>query len=572
MARKIDSRLKISLSLAARTPLHIGGMGASVDTDLALAINGAGDYYVPGTSLAGALRGWLETRANDETLAKIRRLWGYQKQKRERREEAAPKSQNEVEAQNNKKDEHASFVLIEDARISPPPGKQIVFTEIRDGVGIDRVTGAAANQIKFDRAILPRGTQLSFDMLVELAADQEDPSNPGEKIDKSEERDIARFLIQRVLDALQQGQIRFGAAKSRGLGRVTVVKQEIWEQHLRSKTGLLATLRGQGSMPQAVTGKPVTLRSSPRLEIDITWKPSGPLMVKAEREGFVVDMLPLVSARDVMTGALSFVLPGSSIKGALRSQAERIVRTLLPIEALKLVEKKQDFINQLEVKEPDQPDTPEHASLIGWLFGIAGKPDEAESKATRLPGVSALTIDDCYADTVSFNEQQWSEVEQAKDEAELRKHLDAANLTQAQQSFHVAIDRWLGSAADGFLYSVLEPHGIKWEHLNVTLDLSRLPDNAIQQRAITLLLLTLRDFVGGRIPLGFGTNRGMGAVEVTNIKLTTHECEGKELSWLVGCQDITVVDGKLSVPPMLCKELNSVWAAWLSPTKGEEAG
>lgn len=538
MARKIDSRLKIKLTLSARTPLHVGGMGASVDTDLALAVNGAGDYYVPGTSLAGALRGWLLTRALGDQNAKekIEALWGWQERNAG----------------------HASFVLIEDARISPPPGKQIVFTEIRDGVGIDRVTGAAANQIKFDRAILPRGTQLSFDMLVELGGN-------------AAQQNEARFLTQQVLGALQQGQIRFGAAKSRGLGRVTVVNKEIREQDLRSKTGLLATLRGQGATPQAATGKPVTLQSASRLEIDITWKPRGSLMVKAEREGFAVDMLPLVSARDVMTGALSFVLPGSSIKGALRSQAERIVRTLLPIEALKPVEKKQDFIKQLEVNEPDQPNTPEHASLIGWLFGIAGKPDEADDKPTRLPGDSALTIDDCYADSVSFKEQQWGDIEQAKDEAELRKHLDAANLKHTQQAFHVAIDRWLGGAADGFLYNVLEPHGVTWEHLNLTLHLARLPDEPTKQRAVMLLLLTLRDFIAGHIPLGFGVNRGMGAVEVTGVKFTAHECEGKELDWLDGCKDIAVSASKLSVPPALREKLNATWTAWLPPTKGEDA-
>lgn len=540
MARKIDSRLKISLTLAARTPLHVGGMGASVDTDLALAINGAGDYYVPGTSLAGALRGWLLTRALDDQSAKekIEALWGWQE----------------------KSAGHASFVLIEDARISPPPGKQIVFTEIRDGVGIDRVTGAAANQIKFDRAILPRGTQLHFDMLVELGGD-------------TARQNEARYLTAEVLQALQAGQIRFGAAKSRGLGRVTVLKKEICEQQLRSKAGLMATLRGQGATPQHVTGEPVTLQKAPRLEIDITWKPRGPLMVKAERGGFAADMLPLVSARDVMTGALSFVLPGSSIKGALRSQAERIIRTLWKLNAEKIVEHKRDFINQIETKRDG-----EETSLIGWLFGIAGKPEETENEAARLPGVSALTIDDCYAE-LAFSAADWLAVEQAKqevkagatDEKDLRSTLEAAKLGQLQQAFHVAIDRWLGSAADGFLYSVLEPHGVTWEHLNLRLDLARLPDKPTQQRAVMLLLLTLRDFVAGRIPLGFGTNRGMGAVEVTGLKFTAHECDGAVEGWLNSCQDIAVVAGKLSVPSTLREKLNCAWSAWLPPAKGEDA-
>ncbi len=558
MARKIESRLKINLTLAARTPLHVGGTGDSVDTDLALAVNGAGAYYIPGTSMAGALRGWLETRTNTITnteirkhsLKQIRNLWGHQKQKQERLDEQSQLSLSEAEKQCLKKEEHASFVLIEDASITPPPGKQIVLTEIRDGVGIDRITGAAANQIKFDRAILPRGTQLSFDMLVELGG-------------STTQQNEARFLTAEILQALQDGQVRFGAAKSRGLGRVTVVKQEICEQHFRSKTGILATLRGQGATPHAVTGKPVTLQPTSRLEIEITWRPCGPLMVKAEREGFAVDMLPLVSARDVMTGALSFVLPGSSTKGALRSHAESIVRTLHGFNAPKIVERKQDFINQIETRREG-----EDISLIGWLFGIGGKREEPENGTAPLPGFSALTIDDCYAESASFTEQQWSAVEQANDETELQKKLAAANLSQSQQAFHVAIDRWLGGAADGALYNVLEPHGVVWEHLCLTLDLTRLPDKAWQQRAVMLLLLTLRDFVAGRILLGFGTNRGMGAVEVTGVKFTSHECEAQD--WLNDCQEIAVMAGKLSVPAALRDTLNQAWMAWLPQKEGEQ--
>lgn len=52
-------------------------------------------------------------------------------------------------------------------------------------------------------------------------------------------------------------------------------------------------------------------------------------MVKAEGEGIAVDILPLISGFD---GGITFVLPGSSIKGALRTQAERIIRTVLQKE------------------------------------------------------------------------------------------------------------------------------------------------------------------------------------------------------------------------------------------------
>ena len=548
MARKINSRLKIDCLLEARTPLHVGGSGDSVDTGLALAVNGRSEYYIPGTSIAGALRAWLETGADEKTLREIRKVWGYQ--------ESDKKKRTKAEESKNKENEHASFVLIEDAAIALPPGKSIAV-EIRDGVGIDRVTGAAASQIKYDRAVLPRGTQFSFTIYVELDA---------------ERQDIARAQMNAVTEALRNGLIRFGAAKSRGLGRVEVKVLNIREQELLCKKGLLKTLRGESGLPKANQQK-FSPAPRPCLTFEIGWRPRGPLMVKAEYDGMAVNMLPLVSAIDAMNGDLSFALPGSSIKGALRSQAERIMRTLLDFEDLERVAGKRDFINQLAVKEPGQSS---EASLIGWLFGMAGEPEKEKENndsnghhdsRQRLPGLSAVTLDDCYAES-RFDAGQWADVEKAKDEAELRAALGEANLSKAKQAFHVAIDRWLGGAADGFLYSVLEPHGVEWEAIRLMLDLSRLPDDEGRKRALMCVLLVLRDFAASRITLGHGANRGMGAVEMTSLKVTARSCE--TLDWLKEAAGISLTAGKLFVPPTLRAELNKAWKTWLPPQSGEQ--
>lgn len=551
MVRKINSRLKIDCLLEARTPLHVGGHGDSVDTDLALAVNGRNEYYIPGTSIAGALRAWLETGVDEQAIKEIRKVWGYQ--------ESEKKIRSDAEQAANKDIEHASFVLIEDAVITPPPGK-FVSVEIRDGVGIDRVTGAAASQIKYDRAVLPRGTQFSFTITVEL---------------DEELAEMARSQMNAVLEALHDDLIRFGAAKTRGLGGVEVKALTVREQGLLRKNGLLDTLRGESRMPEAsqTIFKPAI---RPRLTFKIDWRPRGPLMVKAEHDGLAVNMLPLVSATDVMQGDLSFVLPGSSIKGALRSQAERMMRTLLDAQDLKPVAGKRDFIDQLAVKEPGQANGNQAASLIGWLFGIAGdseSEDENDSangqKQSRhpLPGFSAVMFDDCYA-KVMFNSEQWANVEKAKDEAELRRALQEANLLKAQQAFHVAIDRWLGGAADGFLYSVLEPHGVEWEAIRLTLDLSRLPEDESRKRALMCMLLVLRDFAAGRIPLGHGANRGMGAVEMTGISVVARHCEAHD--WLKEAGNISFASGRLNIPTALRGELNVSWQEWLSLHAGEQ--
>ena len=289
MARNIHSRLRLTGVLVTQSPLHVGGYGDDVDTDMPLARDGAGRLYVPGTSVAGALREHAVRLFGDKIVDS---LWG------------SPHDD----------DGRASFVMIDDVGIT---NSEQVIVEVRDGVGIDRRWGSAAEHIKYDRAILPRGTQMTLNLTVDV-----------ECSDKQVE---ALSMVAALKESLENGRIRLGASKTRGLGRVYLEQGKISKQIFCTRQGMLDRLRNPAGVPveessviQARTSS--QMRSCPRLTITIKWKPVGPLMVKAGFDGIAADMLPLTSGID---GQIAMVIPGSSIKGALRSQAERIVRTLL---------------------------------------------------------------------------------------------------------------------------------------------------------------------------------------------------------------------------------------------------
>lgn len=55
MARVIEKRIKVSGTLVAKSPIHVGGINNNPEVDLALSVNGQGDYYIPGTSGLSAL-------------------------------------------------------------------------------------------------------------------------------------------------------------------------------------------------------------------------------------------------------------------------------------------------------------------------------------------------------------------------------------------------------------------------------------------------------------------------------------------------------------------------------------
>jgi len=571
MARKIHSRLKISGTLVAETPLHVGGFGESVDTDLPLAQNGKGEWYVPGTSIAGVLRSWCEKNFGEDLTKKL----------------FAPKRER------SKEEGYASFVLIEDATIE---NADKILTEVRDGVGIDRFYGVAADKAKYDRAVLPRGTKLNFKMAVEVGEDHDEKKT--------------KAIIGNLLAALTESKVRFGAARTRGLGRVKLTgkkrengeyesEPEIKEQSFIGFDNILNLLNDNGnarSITDLKNATSLSTNAAPRLEINITWKPRLPVMVKAGYDGIGVDMLPLTSG--VKKGELALCLPGSSIKGVLRSHAERIMRTVLP--DCDSTKDKPIFHEQIDA-------TP----LVEELFGARSKSEvekkssqqnkKCKSKATKRLGLGALAIDDCYArETMSM--KQWRDVEVAVDakkkgdeqdkpdevsyyQRELWKQLrevdewkdefagkNGDKLTPDEYkkdskrfriNHHVAIDRWTGGASEGALYSVLAPTKIKWEEMRLTLDFGRIDDNS-RLPTLMLLLLVLHDVAENRLPFGFATNRGMGEIEVETICLKGLGFEN-ELSCLNTSSDdgLVLPKGKFTdLGKRLKEKLKMEWETW----------
>ncbi len=317
----------------------------------------------------------------------------------------------------------------------------------------------------------------------------------------------------------------------------------IVEQDLSSFEGMLKTLAGDGSAVELADLVPVGYRWQlpEQLEITIGWKPVGPVMVKAEAEGIAVNMLPLVSNDDQQP---CFVIPGSAIKGALRSQAERIVRTLLGIDISTHSDPKRRFLEQIN-------DIP----IVDRLFGQGAKQQ------------GALAVDDCYA-RQKIPVDRWADIETATDETSLQLALAAADLAHIQQAFHVAIDRWTGGAAESQLYSTLELMDVEWSSICLTVDLALLKsaDSATTPVAIALLVLLLRDLAQGRIPLGYGTNRGMGAIAIQSVdfeRRSSHQAQTDE-DWIT-LETTTLFDSTMTLQdsPVL-QQLNQHWQQWLT--------
>lgn len=515
MGRDLIERWRVTGTIIARTAIHIGGIAGDPDTDLPLARDGANRWCVPGTSLAGAFRAWwLDAFGAQET----RRLWGWVPDKDARIDH------KDATADNGR----ASFIQIDDAPLTVPGG----VVELRDGVGIDRRYGTAADRIKHDRAVLPAGTTLPLSLTLD--------------VEPAAGKAAVEAMLAHFLDALVAGDIALGAARTRGLGRVRLLDDglTIRRQGLGDRTGILATLRSGGTaVERAALGRTAAVPATgKRLRLALEWRPLGPVMSRAAQDGFTVDTLPLLGRRGAGIGPL---LTGAGIKGVLRSHAERIVRTLMKAPAAG-----DHFLEQVRVP------------LVRALFG-----DPGDTENPRL-GRGALAVEDCYA--------RWT-----TDEDGRRTMLEKGTASGWRATHHVAIDRWTGGAADGLLFSVLEPPVMVWEPIVIDLDFARL-DGGDRLPAVALLLLVLDDLAAGRLPLGFAGNRGMGAVTVERIAGADDPAQRQEggvdtrfaaaaiLSGLIGKTVDREWGGILRLlPAERRRALGDAWQKWID---GQSAG
>ncbi|GHJ35475.1 RAMP superfamily CRISPR-associated protein [Streptomyces sp. TS71-3] len=514
--RAVVRRLRVRGWLRALSPLHVGGAGHDPNAPLPVAVDGQGRLYVPGSGLTGALRTLLSA---GRAAAESNSLWGY----------AEPRTRHAA----------VSRFVVRDALICAAPslddnGEPAALldparVETRFSVGIDRVRGVAAHGFLHARAVVPRSSFLRFELDL----------NSGTRDHWEDDR----CEIRRLLAVLTDRRLRLGAAKTRGLGRMVLVPEltDVCEQDLTSSDGLFTVLRDGGvkadsvgtadSVRKTEEGKQRRDDSPPFLDIEVAWRPLAPVMVRASASGSDVDALPLTSA--VSSDMVSPVLPGSALKGVLRSHAERIERTARGLDA--------------DAAEPNAP-APElsaafrrqlaQLSAVNALFGSApeGGRQQDSGEEQACSGAGCLTIDDCFADA-EIPADLWARLYEPEETPGAGEPLlDTLREDYGmRRADHVAIDRWTGGAADGRLFSALEPHGLHWEPLSLTVDLVRLGSRRhdgrhLRDAAEALLLLTLRDLQAGRIRLGFASNRGMGDIQVTSITLRRSDELGEAMT------------------------------------------
>lgn len=473
----------ITAKLTTRAPLHIGtGSGTETADDL-VRRDAQGRVLIPGTALGGALR-TLATR-----LAP--RLGGRPCKLTPRRGNACgcPVCElfGEIAPQETTASGKASRLIIHDAILAAAPPVQI-----RDGVGIDRVTGAAARRerIKFDLEVVPASAV--FDVRIEL-----EPDTPH--LD----------LLAASLAEWQTGRGALGGRVGRGMGAFDVTDVTLVQRDLNDAQTLMAYLKSdepwQGggdtgwldTTLQAARAKRVAYRANETFDparrwvvAEFTLQADGPLLthdlVQAARSGF--DHAPLLAA--YVVGATP-VLPGSSLRGVLRSQAERIARTLVTLRTTDSA----GFLAHCAACSPLVGDADLPLASCDSLLRNAGHGTDEELDPADL----------CLACTLFGSPRLGSRlrVEDAL--------LKAGTSPVYKALDFLAVDRFTGGGRDSAKFDA----AVLWQPAFTC----RLYLENPADWELGWLALVLRDLREGWLSVGMGRSKGFGAVHITDGRL-----------------------------------------------------
>ena len=553
------TRYELTIPVELTSELHIGGVDEVPERDgegtvIRFCRNGLKEPTIPGRSIRGAVRAACDiarqamkdngdpATQNGEAFSKENwiSLWGDDTDytgkslldRRLRSDDSLPIRQSALTF-------HAvSFPQYKDIDSGESPLPR------RHGVGIDRTTGAASDGALYEHEFLPRGTKLDIRITAEGRDDETMGRDQSEGIPGPASSDSVKKLLEVIVDVLASGAVCLGGRTGSGQGTIQVIEPKLRSTGKTTDAGALTTPADvlDALIGEDEEGTPIplelggwSLEEPARITID-WWSPTGIFIAEDEkltkqrkaqkeaenREKGINEevhevVYPLRDPSEEWENA-QLLIPGTSIRGALRSRASRIARTVLAA--------RDDFkplashdIHEQIAAEPN---------LVRYMFGCA-----------KYRG--AVTVHDCRSKKCDT-------------------HVEVT---------HNAIDRWTGGVIDGGLFTEAVYLGTEWEKIQIEIDLRRLLKNIEAEKgpadkrkatdadkaekkteakhepadadeaedgsdkskqpkpthadyahaSYVLLGLALAELSAGTLPLGSRSTRGLGQVVVSSIEV-----------------------------------------------------
>ncbi|MFZ3383509.1 MAG: RAMP superfamily CRISPR-associated protein [Candidatus Methanoperedens sp.] len=262
------------------------GSGQSDLADIEILKDDSGKPYIPSTSLCGVLRHYFEENFSDIiNEQQSNYFWGKH----------MPYKNNEIES---------AFIchdlFTENSKIN---------IRVRDGIKIDAKNGCAEDKGKYDYEVVEPG--IHFNLFWEVSIRQ--------KFDLITFRKILATLISK----LERGELSLGAKTNNGFGKCILIDTKIFEFDFKRKEDV-----SQWLCQEFINGKK-KLEEEPFIK-----KEESIFSIEAYfgiKSSFIVRSYPSDPKQPDAVHLSSNekpILPGTSLKGAIRNRAFKIAKTL----------------------------------------------------------------------------------------------------------------------------------------------------------------------------------------------------------------------------------------------------
>ena len=295
--------------LENESPLVIGTGKNQGDVDIIIIRDEDGKPFIPATSLCGALKSYWNGHHDGW-------FWG--------------ESKGEKGTQ--------SLLIVQDAYMMNTPR-----IEVRDVVKINNTRGIAEAKGKYDYETLAPGAKFHFHMETNLWE--------GENEKKT------RSVLNAILTSLINGEIRVGAMSAKGFGQIRLNNPKGYGFDFSQPKDLIMWLEGPEKHLPNWTGflqtdiEPISKACENEMVLEAWFSLKTSMLIRQYQETTSGENEGEPDAIHIQSNGKP-ILPGTSIKGALRARAERILHTLAQEEsrADRMLHELMGYVNE-ETKE-----------------------------------------------------------------------------------------------------------------------------------------------------------------------------------------------------------------------------
>ena len=412
--------LKANLELIS--PLMIGS-GESEISDRDILLNKEGKPFIPASSFMGKLY-------NELSSDKKKKYFGQKK--------AGENDKNEEENKaESSKFEHQSYIICDDLHLSDDSAKN---TAIRDGIRINPETGLVEKETKFDYQVLEPGNHFALEMSINVEPD--------------DNYNDCKELMKNIVNVLSNRQFALGGKTSSGFGNLQAQNIKVMEYDFADKKQAAAYLlkkETENLFSEYIEENPML---NDEFRINASFQIVNSFLIRSYSK------TPYGSDATQIKCGDKFVLPGTSLRGALRARAQKILNLLW--------ENKKDEVDM----------------FIAALFGTTSLEKKNEYSVP-----SSLYVSETVIDNVKCEMQN-----------------------------RIQIDRFTGGTIESALFDSMPVFPVPNDEaqlVNLTLTIHKpLPSQK------GLLLLLLKDLYTSELPIGGEKNVGRGLLKGTKATVT----------------------------------------------------